>query len=51
MDGTEGEVAQQAAGRPAPAGYIYEFGTWRLIPAGTARRSNTQGRPTKKKGG
>ncbi|HYF92788.1 MAG TPA: hypothetical protein VD969_11145 [Symbiobacteriaceae bacterium] len=42
------------AGRPQqtpPAGYIYEFGTWRLIPAGSARRTIAQGRAPKKKGG
>ncbi|HWI62754.1 MAG TPA: hypothetical protein VNT75_12990 [Symbiobacteriaceae bacterium] len=34
-----------------PAGYVYEFGTWRLIPAGAVRQATTQGRPPKKKGG
>lgn len=50
MDETQGESRTDPV-RRAPAGYVYEFGTWRLVPASSARRSTTQGRPPKKRGG
>ncbi|HWI51053.1 MAG TPA: hypothetical protein VNT01_02785 [Symbiobacteriaceae bacterium] len=48
MDETQDEQRQE---RPPAAAAIYEFGTWRQVQAVAVRRTATQGRPTKKKGG
>lgn len=48
MDEMQEEQRQQ---RTPAAGTIYEFGTWRQVPAVTVRQTTTRGRPPKKKGG
>jgi|GEM_PF-5491699 len=42
---------EQRQERPPAAPAIYEFGTWRQVQATAVRRTTTQGRPPKKKGG